>query len=131
LVDLQNTVVRDVFSQEASYRTTQNWLEDATGKISFFPPPPEDLRRLMDGWEAFVSERGRCNDVLVKAACAAFGFVCIHPFLDGNGRLLRFLIQHVLARSVPLPGGAIVPVSAVIPKDIPDYLAVLTGFRVL
>lgn len=128
LVDLQNTVVRDVFSQEASYRTTQNWLEDATGKISFFPPPPEDLRRLMDGWEAFVSERGRCNDVLVKAACAAFGFVYIHPFLDGNGRLHRFLIQHVLARSVPLPGGAIVPVSAVILKDIPDYLAVLTRF---
>jgi hypothetical protein len=128
LVGLQNTVVRDVFSQEASYRTTQNWLEDATGRITFFPPPPDDLRRLMDGWEAFVGEHGRCADVLVKAACAAFGFVYIHPFLDGNGRLHRFLIQHVLARSVPLPGGAIVPVSAVILKNIPDYLGVLTGF---
>jgi fido (protein-threonine AMPylation protein) len=128
LVGLQNTVVRDVFSQEASYRTTQNWLEDATGRITFFPSPPEDLRRLMDGWEAFVGEHGRCADVLVKAACAAFGFVYIHPFLDGNGRLHRFLIQHVLARSVPLPGGAIVPVSAVILKNIPDYLGVLTGF---
>jgi fido (protein-threonine AMPylation protein) len=128
LVSLQNTVVRDVFSQEASYRTTQNWLEDAAGRVTFFPPPPDELRRAMDGWAAFVNDSGRCTDALVKAACAAFGFVYLHPFLDGNGRLHRFLIQHVLAKSEPLPGGAVVPVSAVILKNIPDYLSVLSGF---
>jgi len=128
LVSLQNAVVRDGFSREASYRTKQNWLEDAAGRITFFPPPPDELRRAMVGWEAFVNDTQRCTDALVKAACAAFGFVYLHPFLDGNGRLHRFLIHHVLTHSAPLPGGTVVPVSAVILKNIPEYLGVLTGF---
>jgi hypothetical protein len=128
LVSLQNAVVRDVYSREASYRTVQNWLEDGAGRVTFFPPPPEALRRAMSGWEAFVNDTTRCEHALVKTACAAFGFVYLHPFLDGNGRLHRFLIQHVLAPSSPLTGGALVPVSAVILKNIPEYLGVLTGF---
>jgi hypothetical protein len=128
LVGLQNKVVRDVFSQEASYRTRQNWLEDAAGRITFLPPPPDELRRAMVGWEAFVNDGQRCTDALVKAACAAFGFVYLHPFLDGNGRLHRFLIHHVLTHSAPLPGGGMVPVSVLILKNIPEYLSVLTGF---
>lgn len=49
LVQLQNVIVRDVFSQEASYRTRQNWLEDATGRVDFFPAPVGDLPRVMQG----------------------------------------------------------------------------------
>jgi hypothetical protein len=128
LVSLQNAIVRDVYSQEASYRVIQNWLEDSAGRVTFFPPAPQDLRRAMSGWEAFVNDATRCEHAVVKAACAAFGFVYLHPFLDGNGRLHRFLIQHVLAPSSPLPGGALVPVSAVILKSIPEYLSVLSGF---
>ncbi len=128
LVSLQNAVVRDVFSQEASYRTRQNWLEDATGRVSFFPVPQAELARAMSGWEAFVNDRQRCSDVLVKAAAAAFGFVYLHPFFDGNGRLHRFLIHHVLTHSRLLPTGTVLPVSAVILKNVPAYLEVLSGF---
>lgn len=35
-------------------------------------------------------------DPLVAAACVSFGFVLIHPFMDGNGRLSRFLFHHQL-----------------------------------
>jgi len=128
LVNLQNAVVRDVYSQEASYRTEQNWLEEASGRITFLPVPAAELRRVMQGWEAFVNDTSRCADVLVKAACAAFGFVYIHPFMDGNGRLHRFLIQHVLARSAFMAPETVIPVSAVIERNIPAYLDVLTGF---
>ena len=128
LVKLQNVIVRDVYSQEASYRTKQNWLEDSSGRISFFPAPIGDLTRVMQGWEAFIKDDIRCTDVLVKAACAAFGFVYLHPFLDGNGRLHRFLIQHVLARSTLLGPETVIPVSAVIEQNIPAYLAVLSAF---
>lgn len=128
LVGLQNTVVRDIYSQEASYRTQQNWLEDSTGRITFFPPAPAELSGVMAGWESFVNDTTRCQDVLVKAACAAFGFVYLHPFMDGNGRLHRFLIHHALARSGLLPKEAILPVSAVILKHVPEYHQVLTAF---
>lgn len=48
--------------------------------------------------------------------------------MDGNGRLHRFLIHHVLTHSGLLPTGTVVPVSAVILKNIPAYLEVLSGF---
>lgn len=128
LVDLQNTVVRDTYSQEVSYRTRQNWLEDATGRITVFPVPQDELARSMRGWEAFTNDQKRCTDILVKTAISSFGFVYLHPFLDGNGRLHRFLIHHVMATSGLLPSGTLVPVSAVIEKNIPDYLDVLNSF---
>ncbi|MES2534343.1 MAG: Fic family protein [Pseudomonadota bacterium] len=128
LVKLQNVIVRDVYSQEASYRTRQNWLEDSAGRITFMPAPIEDLPRVMRGWEAFINDDERCTDVLVKTACAAFGFVYLHPFMDGNGRLHRFLIQHVLARSALMGPETVIPISAVIEQNIPAYHAVLTAF---
>ena len=59
------------------------------------------------------------------AACAAFGFVYLHPFEDGNGRLHRFLIHQILAQAGYTPEGLIFPVSAVIQRRMKDYEAVL------
>jgi hypothetical protein len=130
LADLQNTVVKDAFSHEASYRVRQNRLEDSTGRITFFPPAPDALRELMAGWEVFVNDTKRGVDPLIKAACASFGFVYLHPFMDGNGRLHRFMIHQVLAQAGVVPENIIIPVSAVIMKNIPDYLNVLRSFSV-
>jgi hypothetical protein len=35
-------------------------------------------------------------DAVLAVACIAFGFVFIHPFVDGNGRIHRYLINHIL-----------------------------------
>lgn len=128
LVSLQNAVVRDAFSQEASYRFRQNWLEDSTGQITFLPPPPEVLQTVMQGWISFINDSQRRIDPLIKVACAAFGFVYLHPFMDGNGRLHRFLMHHALGQALPSAAARIVPVSAVILKNLREYQAVLAGF---
>lgn len=83
----------------------------------------DGLRETMAGWEAFVNDRERGVDPLVKAACGAFGFVHLHPFMDGNGRLHRFMIHHLLAQSGLVPGGMVIPVSAVIMKHIPEAVS--------
>ena len=36
-------------------------------------------------------------DAVLMATKTAFGFVFIHPFEDGNGRIHRYLIHHILA----------------------------------
>lgn len=128
LVDLQNAVVQHDYAKEASYRIKQNWMEDRSGRVTFVPAPVEALRDVMSGWEDFANDDTRCTNWLVKAACVAFGFVYLHPFLDGNGRIHRFLIQHVLARSRLMPGGVMIPVSAVIGKHLQRYHQVLVGF---
>ncbi len=48
----------------------------------------------------------------MAAAVLAFGFVYVHPFEDGNGRLHRYLIHHVLAQRGFNPAGVVFPVSA-------------------
>ena len=62
-------------------------------------------------------------DSVLHAAATAFGFVYIHPFQDGNGRLHRFLIHHVLAERKFTPPGMVLPVSPVMLDRIDTYRA--------
>lgn len=87
----------------------------------------EDLADLLDGLLAFEAGPGRSLDPVIAAACLAFGFVYIHPFTDGNGRIHRYLIHHVLAARGFSPPGLVFPVSAVILREIDAYRAVLQG----
>ena len=87
---------------------------------------PEDLPGLVNGIAAWCARavEGRLDPV-VAAAVAAFGFVYVHPFEDGNGRIHRWLIHHVLAAAGYTPPGVVFPVSAAILSRIGDYRRVL------
>jgi hypothetical protein len=65
---------------------------------------------------------------VLAATLIAFGFVFIHPFADGNGRVHRYLIHHVLAKKEFAPKGLIFPVSAVILDQINKYKEVLESY---
>ena len=64
-------------------------------------------------------------DPVLHAACVAFGFVYIHPFTDGNGRLHRCLIHQVLAERRFTPPRMVFPVSSVMLNRIDNYGATL------
>lgn len=65
---------------------------------------------------------------MLSAALIAFGFVFIHPFEDGNGRIHRYLIHHVLAKKHFSDQGIIFPVSSSILGHIDDYRIVLESY---
>jgi len=88
---------------------------------------PEDLAGLIDGLAAFERGPARTLDPVIAAAVLAFGFVYIHPFEDGNGRLHRYLIHHILAARGFSPPGVVFPVSSAILERIDDYRRVLEG----
>ena len=133
LVELQNAVVDSRF-REAGYRVTQNWIGDDLGyrqRVVFVPPRPEDVPALMNGLLALAERQHRAPhalDPVVAATALAFGFVFIHPFLDGNGRLHRYLIHEALAIGDLTPPNLILPVSAVILADMRRYEEVLGHF---
>jgi hypothetical protein len=54
----------------------------------------------MEEWVRFVNAKGgRPSDPLERAALAHAGFEVVHPFLDGNGRTGRLLLNWMLLRA--------------------------------
>ena len=92
-------------------------------------PRWQDLNGLLDGLIETDSklEKSEFHPVLT-AAIIAFGFVFMHPFVDGNGRIHRYLIHHMLAKMKFTPQGIIFPVSAAILERIDDYRVVLESY---
>jgi hypothetical protein len=88
----------------------------------------EDLPSLIDGLVAFDRNAAPHLDAVLAATVLAFGFVYIHPFADGNGRLHRYLIHHVLAERGFNPPGMVFPVSAAILDRIDDYRRTLESY---
>ena len=89
---------------------------------------PDDLDSLVQGLIAFDHGAAEKLDAVIAAAVLAFGFVNIHPFEDGNGRIHRYLIHHVLARRGFNPPGVRFPVSAAILEKIDQYKDVLESY---
>ncbi|MFY9308209.1 MAG: Fic family protein [Bacteroidia bacterium] len=90
----------------------------------------QDIDSLIDGLIATNKklEKDTHYDAVLASAMIAFGFVFIHPFEDGNGRIHRYLIHHVLAEKKYVPSGIIFPVSAIILERLKDYRKVLEAF---
>jgi hypothetical protein len=92
----------------------------------FIGARPADLADLMSGsLEANDRMRDDGLDPVLQAAATAFGFVYVHPFQDGNGRVHRCLIHGVLAERKFTPPGMVFPVSSVMLDQIDDYRTTL------
>ena len=64
----------------------------------------------------------------MAASVVSFGFVFLHPFMDGNGRLSRFLFHKALCASGRLPKGQLLPVSVAMKRHEAEYLAALQSY---
>jgi Fic family protein len=131
-VELQNSIV-DARYAEKDWHAIQNYVGQTASNYSeivhYICPRPEDVPGLMDGWMRMVAriEDGKV-DPICAAAVTGFGFVFIHPFEDGNGRIHRFLIHRSLAKLKFAPQGVLFPVSAAMLRDPKEYDAALNAF---
>ena len=89
---------------------------------------PRDLADLVEGMIAFDRGPAREMDPVIAAAILAFGFVYAHPLEDGNGRLHRYLIHHVLAQRGYTSPGIVFPVSAAVLREIDRYRDTLESY---
>lgn len=127
---LQRIVIGDARFVKLGYRKAGGFVGEHD-RTTLSPLPDhisakhEDLESLMKGLIAFGTEYSPKLDAVVAAAMLAFGFVYIHPFEDGNGRLHRFLMHHALSMGGFNPSGIIFPISAAILEHIETYRTVL------
>ncbi|MBC8372266.1 MAG: Fic family protein [Planctomycetes bacterium] len=132
LIDLQNRIVDPRFA-DADYRTSQNYVGETVDwqaeRVHYACPKPKVVPALRAGLiEADTRIGGGGLHPVLTAAAVAYGFVFLHPFEDGNGRIHRFLIHNILASRGFTPEGLMFPVSAAMLKNPGQYDASLEAF---
>ncbi len=131
---LQKQVIADSRFIKPGLRTEGGFVGEHD-RVSGMPMPdhisarPDDLETLMSGLlDTYELLRENEFDAVLMATIIAFGFVFIHPFEDGNGRIHRYLFHHILVESGFVPKGLIFPVSAVILERIDEYRKTLEHY---
>ena len=130
LVQLQNQIVDPRFAA-ITFRDFQNYIGQTAANydeiIHYVCPPPQFLTDLIKGLRTTAI---KMHDVhpIIRAAAVSFGFVFMHPFEDGNGRIHRFLIHDILSRNAFLPAGMIIPVSAHMVTNLNRYDEALEAY---
>lgn len=134
LVRLQQLVIENGRFIHMGYRTQGGFIGEHD-RISG-EPIPEHISAKHEDLQDLITGLIETNQILIKddfnavlaAAIIAFGFVFIHPFEDGNGRIHRYLIHHILAKKKFSDQGIIFPVSSSILDHINDYKLVLESY---
>lgn len=130
LVKLQNAIVDPRFAA-SGFRDFQNYIGQSLSSyqdlVHYICPPPSFLFALMEGLKQTAGKTTGIRPE-IRTAILAFGFVFIHPFEDGNGRLHRFLIHDILVHDGIVPQGLIIPVSAHMLNNIKDYDHILEKY---
>ncbi|MFC1595931.1 Fic family protein [Candidatus Margulisiibacteriota bacterium] len=131
---LQKIVISDDRFVKMGYRKEGGFIGTHT-RSTRMPMPDhisarwEDVQNIMDGMiDAYKLLQNSDYDAVLAAAAIAFGFVFIHPFEDGNGRIHRYLFHHVLMEKGFTPKGVVFPVSAVILDKIERYKQILESY---
>jgi Fic family protein len=130
LIMLQNIIVDQRFAA-TDFRNFQNYVGETLPnyqiRMHYLCPPPNIVESLMEGLCA-VAGKSAGAAAIARAALLAFGFVFIHPFEDGNGRIHRFMIHDILVHDKVVPEGVIIPVSAHMLHQIKFYDQVLESY---
>jgi len=101
ILRLHKTLLSGVRGQEkrpGEFRRSPVWIGSASDNpdtAAFVPPLPDDLPDLIGDWERYVNEPGELP-TLIRCGLMHYQFETIHPFLDGNGRIGRLLINLML-----------------------------------
>jgi hypothetical protein len=74
----------------------RGWRNSSVGLRGwrYIPPNPKKIPDLIGGLERFAAKKDLSP--IARALLVHLEFVTIHPFMDGNGRLGRLLMNHVL-----------------------------------
>lgn len=91
--ELHQTLLSGVRGRDKSpgqFRTSQVYIGSDK---RFIPPPPHYLAESLHWFEKYLNNEHLTYDPLVECYLMHYQFECIHPFLDGNGRVGRSLLS--------------------------------------
>ena len=110
-------------------RSVQNWIggSDHSPRGALYVPPPADT---VEGYMADLVEYANRDDMpaLVQAAIAHAQFESIHPFIDGNGRIGRALVNTILRRR-QATRHVVIPLASALVARRDRYFEALGSYR--
>ncbi|MEK6906156.1 MAG: Fic family protein [Nanoarchaeota archaeon] len=91
----KNTLKQELQNQIGKYRKLQVYIRG----VNWLPPKPEEVPREMKNLLSWYSKNKDKLHPLIISAYFHAGFETVHPFVDGNGRVGRLLMNFILHKS--------------------------------
>ena len=91
----KNTLREELSSQIGKYRVVQVYIRG----VEWLPPKPEQVSQEMGSLLRWYSNNKNKLHPLILAAYFHSAFETIHPFVDGNGRVGRLLLNFILHKN--------------------------------
>jgi Fic family protein len=101
LLETHKVLMQDVRGKERNpgeFRRSQNWIGPQGGSLHtarYIPPNVEDMKIALSDFEKYMNSADN-TDPLIRIALLHYQLETIHPFLDGNGRIGRLLVNLFL-----------------------------------
>jgi cell filamentation protein, protein adenylyltransferase len=95
ILKLHHLVVQNTIDTPGQFRTIPVSIRGAR----LTPPPARQVEGLVAEWVAWREGAGQAYNPLLRATIAHHGFLAVHPFVDGNGRAARLLLNLMLMRA--------------------------------
>lgn len=99
ILQIHTLVLNNLIEKQhlGEFRSEVSAIFNAAGITVYMPPPPRQVQSLTERLLKFINSLKE-PFIPIKASLAHYTFEKIHPFLDGNGRVGRLLLQAVLKK---------------------------------
>lgn len=95
ILALHSLVMDKILEAKGQFRTIPVYIRGS----NMTPPLAREVERLMCEWVTWIYGEGLLYEPVIRAAIAHHGFEAVHPFLDGNGRVGRLLLNLMLMQA--------------------------------
>src|SRR3989344_3132050 len=109
---------------KTGFRTETTAIFDQYGQARYITPPSADMRMMLRVFLTQMNEKRDFEPALIHALCSHYYFEKIHPFVDGNGRTGRVLLQYLLHK-LHFFGDHVLPIEEYLEQNRHTYYAFL------
>lgn len=95
ILNLHKLVMKELNSDAGRIRREMGAIFNQAGVAVYMSPPPSQVSGLLQNLLAYINSTKE-NFPIITAFISHLIFEKIHPFIDGNGRVGRLLIFHIL-----------------------------------
>ena len=96
LLKIHTIMMSNLVDEPGVFRTTQVGVIDASGNVIHMPPNASEVFALINELLEWLKRTDA--HPLIKSCVFHYEFEFIHPFIDGNGRVGRFLQTAILGK---------------------------------